>query len=1067
MEDSVEENNNRTGLEIAIIGMSGRFPGSSNLHQFWQNLAEGRECISFFSDEELLASGVSPDQFERPEYVRARGILKDPESFDAGFFKLTPREAEIMDPQQRLFLECAWEAFEDAGYVPDTFKGLIGVFAGVGTSTYFFYQIVPALGSGFAFNDAMSVLSNEKDFLPTRVSYKLNLKGPSVAVSTGCSSSLVATHMACKSLLAGECDMALAGGVSVHFPVKNGYIYAEGGFASPDGHCRSFDAQAQGSVFGSGVGVVLLKRLEDALNDRDSIYGVIKGSAMNNDGSRRIGFTAPSIEGQCEVIRMARFMAGVDPDSITYIETHGSATPIGDPIEIQALIEAASATSIHKQSCGVGSVKTNIGHTAEAAGVAGLIKTTLSLKHRKIPASLHFTKPNPKLGLENSPFYVNDKLKDWNANGSPLRAGVSSFGIGGSNAHLVLEESPKVISEGSHRNHHLITISARSTSAVEAQTDQMRAFLAENRHINLADVAFTSQVGRKAFDYRRVLICHDVDDAVKTLETRDRQKLFSNAKPSREAPNVVMMFPGLGDDHGGMAVELYQTEPVFRAELDRCIQLLQQEIQLELRVILKIDSSSASANNTMPAPRSGPDLRRMLGRNHGNGTVTGHVANGRTDLAQIALFITELALARLWLHWGLQPKALIGYSLGEFTAACVAEVFSLPNAIKIVSARARLIQSLSPGAMLAVPLPEKDMQHLVGEDLCIAAVNGPSLTVLSGPVVAIDDLQTRLKFDGVDTRRVQTSHALHSQSMSSITESLTEFVKQFPARPPKIPYLSNVTGDWIQPQEACSPEYWARHLCGTVRFGEGIEKLRQSENHIFLEVGPGQTLCSLVLQHPACRGESALGLQSLSSVYDKVDDSFVLLSSLGRLWLEGCAPNWTLFHADDPRSRLSLPTYPFERKVYRVQPAINQAVSGSPMFPQPRVTLTEPIALAPKPKIPGPLPQANVGEAAVIDIQHVLPETELQHKVAGIWYELLGIEQIGIYDSFFKLGGDSLLGTRLISRLKEMFPIELPLRKLVESPTIAQLSETIELLLLEKLNDLSDQEAADLAENLG
>jgi acyl transferase domain-containing protein len=1068
----VEQTNNITGLEIAIIGMAGRFPGATDLRKFWQNLAEGRECISVFSDDELLASGVSPEDMSRPKYVRARGVLKAPESFDAGFFKFTPREAEMTDPQQRVFLECAWEAFEDAGYVPDSFGGLVGVFAAAATSTYFFYQVVPALGSGFAFNDPQSVLSNEKDFLPTRVSYKLNLKGPSVAVSTGCSSSLVATHIACKSLLAGECDMALAGGVSIHFPLKNGYIFQEGGFASPDGHCRTFDIQAQGSVFGSGIGVVLLKRLEDALMDRDSIYAVIKGSAINNDGSRRIGFTAPSIEGQSEVIRLARSMADVDDASITYIETHGTATPIGDPIEVQALTEAAGR-SARKQSCAIGSVKTNIGHTAEAAGVAGLIKTALSLKHKQIPASLHFTKPNPKLGLEASPFYVNDKLNDWVDHGLPLRAGVSSFGIGGSNAHVVLEEAPAAAPGRSHRKHSLLTISARSASAQEAYTDRFCDFLSENKHVNLADVAFTSHVGRKSFDCRRMLVCHDTDDAAQALKSRDRQRVFSSAKPPREALHVAMMFPGLGDDHASMAAELYQTEPVFRAQIDHCLQLLPEDIRVNLRNTLQLTNPAPVNAAKTPATKSGPDLRQMLGRNMGrnNAACSAPLSPGRTDLAQIALFITEFSLAWLWMHWGLRPQALIGYSLGEFTAACVAEVFSLEDALKLVSARAKLIQSLPAGAMLAVPLPEQDVQNLVGAELSVAAVNGPSLTVLSGPVEMIEDLQGRLKSDGVDTRRVHTHHGLHSRSMASIAESLTEVAKQFPAKPPRIPYLSNVTGDWIQPQEACNPEYWARHLCGAVRFGDGIEKLRQSGTHVFLEAGPGQTLCSLVLQHPACRsGEAAIGLQSLASVYDSGDDGTVLLSSLGRLWLEGWTPDWAAFHGDERRSRLSLPTYPFERKVYRVQSS-SQPVPASRIVPAavPRspVVLKETIAPASETSPPASLPEIKGEESAALDPQRVLPETELQRKVAEIWYELLGIEEISIYDSFFKLGGDSLLGTRLISRLKEMFPIELPLRKLIESPTIALLSETIESLLLQKLANLSDEEAADLAENLG
>jgi phthiocerol/phenolphthiocerol synthesis type-I polyketide synthase E len=1066
---SVESGNKLTGLEIAIIGMAGRFPGAGDLRRFWQNLAEGRESISFFSEEELLASGLRLEEIRRPEYVNARGILEDCESFDAGFFRFTPREAEFIDPQQRLFLECAWEAFEDAGYVPDAFAGLIGVFAAVATSTYFFWQIVPAMGT-LAFGDAMSILSNDKDFLPTRLSYKLNLRGPSVAVGTGCSSSLVATHMACKSLLAGECDMALAGGVSVHFPIKTGYNFQEGGVVSPDGHCRTFDERGKGSVFGSGVGVVLLKRLEDALNDRDPIYAVIKGSATNNDGSRRAGFTAPSIEGQSEVIRLARLMADVDASSISYVETHGTATPIGDPIEVQALIEASAYSPTPRNSCAIGSVKTNIGHTAEASGVAGLIKTALSLKHRKIPASLHFTKPNPKLGLEDSPFYVNDKLRDWTSQGPPLRAGVSSFGIGGTNAHVVLEEAPQAVVRGSHRKYSILTISARTASALETYTDRICAFLSENPNVSLPDAAFTLQTGRKSFDYRRVLVCDCVDDAVQSLKDRDRQRIYSSVRPPVEAPNVAIMFPGLGDDHAGMAAALYQTEPFFRAELDRCCELLKQELNVDFRTILRVDPASANARTS--AVNNGPDLRRMLGRaGRTNGTPAERM---RTDFAQIALFITELALARLWMHWGLKPKALIGYSLGEFTAACVAGVFSVEDAIKIVAARAKLVQSLPPGAMLAVPLPEQEVRDLDVAELGVAAINGPALTVLSGPVESIEELQSRLKSNGIETRRVHTGHALHSHTMAPISKAFMEVLKQFPAQPPQIPYVSNVTGDWIKPEEPRDPAYWARHLCGTVRFGPGVEKLRQSGTQIFVEAGPGQTLCSLLLQHPACHsGKPAVALQSLSSIYDAADDSAVLLSSLGRLWLEGWTPDWESFHEQDHRSRMWLPTYPFERRVYRVQPvAKSPGISKMTfaIFPQPASAQNndpqeESISAALETN--SQTMRGIDDEATQEDEQLVLPETELQRKVAALWYELLGIEQVSIHDNFFKIGGDSLLGTRLISRLSGTFPIELPLRQLIENPTIASLSEIIEGLLLQKLEELSDEEAAKLAENLG
>ncbi|HLJ89767.1 MAG TPA: beta-ketoacyl synthase N-terminal-like domain-containing protein [Candidatus Angelobacter sp.] len=1051
-----------TGLEIAIIGMAGRFPGARNLREFWANLVAGKESISFFSDEELLLSGVSPEMIARPEYVRARGILEAPESFDAGFFKFTPREAEITDPQHRCFLECAWEACEDAGYVPDAFGGYVGVFAAAATSSYFFHQVIPGLGSDFAFGDTMSVLGNEKDFLPTRLSYKLGLKGPSVTVSTGCSSSLVATHLACKSLLAGECDMALAGGVSIRFPAKMGYPFQEGGIASPDGHCRTFDEQARGSVFGSGVGVALLKRLEDALADRDSIYAVIKGSAINNDGSRRVGFTAPSVEGQCEAIRLARLMAGVEPESISYIECHGTATPIGDPIEVHALKESAGPGA-PKNFCALGSVKTNIGHTAEAAGMAGLIKTALALRNRKIPASLHFTSPNPKLELEGGPFYVNDKLRDWTPNGHPLRAGVSSFGIGGSNAHVVVEEAPRRIAEASHRRRHLLTISARSASALETATDQLCSFLSENPQINLADAAFTTHVGRKPFDHRRIVVCRDADDAVKTLKTRVSGRVFSNLKLSSDAPNVAMMFPGLGNDQTGMAADLYQTEPFFRSEMDRYFEFLPQETISELRGILGLDIETGySSGGTAPLRK--PDLRTLFKRAP---EVPESESSQRTDLAQLALFLTELALARLWMHWGMRPKALIGYSLGEFTAACVAGVFSPQDALKIVSARAKLIQSLPLGAMLAVPLAERELPPDALADLSIAAVNGPSLVVLSGPLEAIEALQISLKASGVDSRRLQARHALHSPSMASISESFIEVMKQFPASSPQIPYLSNVTGDWIRPEEACNPHYWARHLCGTVRFGDGVEKLCEAGINLFVEVGPGQTLCSLLLQHPACRGtKSTAGLQSLSGAFDTEGDSSVLLTTIGRLWLEGWSPDWTLFHGDERRSRVQLPTYPFERKIYRVQATQGWSVPAvGSAFPA-----TQASAEAPSQVWMSRSDGSNRSEEEEMPLlatgEGILPGTELQQKIATLWHELLGIEEIRIDDNFFKLGGDSLLGTRLISRLKEIFPIELPLRTLIESPTIGLLAETVELLLLQKIEGLSDQEAAELAGKL-
>ncbi|HEV2992739.1 MAG TPA: condensation domain-containing protein [Candidatus Angelobacter sp.] len=1003
-----------TGLEVAIIGMAGKFSGSRNLNEFWNNLLQGIETISFFSDEELLASGVSPQDLKHPNYVKARGVLQAPEEFDAEFFSVIAKEAEIMDPQHRVFLECAWEAFEDAGYVPDEIPGSAGVFAGVAVSTYFFSHVLPQAGSS-ALSDFVAFMSNDKDFLPTRVSYKLNLKGPSIAVSTACSSSLVATHFACKSLLAGECDIALAGGASIPFPAKAGYWFHDGGIFSPDGHCRSFDEQARGSVSGSGVGAVVLKRLEDAMADGDHIYAVIKGSAINNDGSRKIGFTAPSVDGQAEAIRLAQLMAEVDPETISYVETHGSGTTLGDPIEVRALAEAFRQSTQKKQFCAIGSVKTNIGHAAEAAGIAGLIKTCLSLKHHKLPPSLHFSKPNPKLDLENSAFYVNHTLQDWRQDSAPLRAGISSFGIGGTNAHAILEEAPEILNGSVSRSHQLLTLSARSATALQATAERLRAHLENHRDLDIADVAFTCHVGRKAFEHRREILCKTVDDALQALSGWDQTEGSARIAASANVPNVVMMFSGVGSHYPGMAAELYESEPVFRQAIDRCLELLKGEDTQGLRSFL-LDRQQASPGESSAKPAI--DFRRMLSRSKSSPAA---LQSERAGLVQAAMFIIDFALAQLWIHWGLQPKALLGYSIGEFTAACIAEVFSLEDALEIVVRRGHLIDSLPPGAMLAVPLPEKDLLNFIGSNSSVAAVNGPSLSVVAGPTAAIEALQRELKNQGIDSRRVQSTHAFHSRMMEPIAAQFTEMMRQFQLSPPKIPYLSNVTGDWITGEQATSPEFWAKHLYSTVRFGDIVTNVCDDGARILLEVGPGQTLCSLTLQHPAGRKDAErIVLKSMSSQYENDSDTSVLLSTLGKLWTVGWNPNWQAFHDGERRRRVSLPTYPFERKVYRLQPKaeINAVEAAQPTPAQCR---------------PNYANRATPSQ----------PYNELQGRILEIWRELLGVEEIGLRDNFFKLGGDSLRATQLVSRLSMKLGVSVRLRKVFENPTVAQLAEVI------------------------
>ncbi|GAB1538962.1 hypothetical protein NUACC21_16270 [Scytonema sp. NUACC21] len=672
---------------IAVIGMAGRFPGAKNVAQFWQNLCDGVESISFFSDEELVAQGVNPMSLCDPQYVKAGFVLEDIEMFDASFFNYSPKEAEILDPQQRVFLECAWEALENAGYNPRADNNLTGIYAGGNLSTYLLNNLAshPELLKSLNMQIA---LGNDKDSISTRTSYKLNLKGPSVSVGTACSTSLVAVHLACRGLLSYQCDMALAGGIAVQTPQVEGYLYQPGGIASPDAHTRAFDAKAQGGPFGRGVGIVVLKRLEDAAADGDYIYGVIKGSAINNDGAVKVSYTAPSVTGQAEAIAEAQAIAGFDPETITYIETHGTGTALGDPIEIRALEKVFRPRTNKKGFCAIGSVKTNVSHLNTAAGVTGLIKTALALKHQQIPPSLYFEEPNPEIDFVNSPFYVNTELSAWQTNETPRRAGVSSFGIGGTNAHVVLEESPTVELSGKSRPWQLLMLSAKTDSALETATANLVNYLQQHPELNLADTAYTLQIGRHPFSHRRTVICQDVQDAIIALQNPKR--VLTTTKETNERP-VAFMFTGLGTQHINMALELYQIEPTFREHLDRCCSLFQPLLSVDLKEVIYPTSHSTTEKQEATKEKSGIDLRQMLGRDTQPPDPATQKLN-QTYLTQPALFAIEYALAQLWMSWGIRPVAMIGYSIGEYVAATLAGVLSLEDAITLVAKRAQMIQ---------------------------------------------------------------------------------------------------------------------------------------------------------------------------------------------------------------------------------------------------------------------------------------------------------------------------------------------------------------------------------------
>jgi phthiocerol/phenolphthiocerol synthesis type-I polyketide synthase E len=901
---------------IAVIGMAGRFPGAPDVERYWEGLVAGVESITFFDAAELRQAGVPAALLEAPGYVRARAVLAQTDRFDASFFGYSPREAEIMDPQHRLLLECACHALEHAGHDPRRYAGPVGVFAGCGSNTYLIEALTAHREVLEAAGPYQAMLASDDHFLATRISYKLGLRGPSVTVQTACSSSLVAVHMAVQSLLNCECDMALAGGVRVLVPQRAGYLYQAGGIFSPDGHCRPFDAAAQGAVDGEGVGLVVLKRLADARADGDRVHAVILGSAINNDGAGKISYTAPSVDGQAEVVAMAMALAGAAPDSIGYVEGHGTATPLGDPIEVAALAQAFRPAAGRRGFCALGSVKGNIGHLDAAAGVASLIKAVLAVERGIIPPTLHFSRPNPQIDLAASPFYVNAQPAAWQTGAAPRRAGVSSFGIGGTNAHLVLEEAvpaaaASAASAGTGGPQVLI-VSAAAAAPLEAATAQLAAHLELHPELELADVAHTLQVGRTAFAHRRVLVARDTAEAAAALRSLDPRRVLSRVQEPVNRP-LAFLFPGQGAQHPGMGGELYGVALVFRREVDRAAEALLPILGLDLREALWPAGGDAAA--------AAARLRQ-------------------TALAQPALFVVEHALARQWEAWGVRPEAMLGHSVGEYVAACLSGVFALEDALRLVAARGRLMQEMPGGAMLAVPLAEAELLPLLGPGVALAAVNTPALTVASGGAAEIAALEALLASRGVEARRLHTSHAFHSAAMDEAAGRFAAVFAGVRLRPPAIPFVSNLTGTWIRPEEATDPAYWARQLRGCVRFSAGLERLFERGGAVLLEVGPGRSLAALARRHPG-KPTGQRVLSSLPAVRPAAgEDSFAaegsggrgeesaVLQTLGELWLAGVEVDWRGLHAERPRRRLALPGYPFERRRFWLEPGAGGARRG-------------------------------------------------------------------------------------------------------------------------------------------
>ncbi|MCH2094784.1 MAG: SDR family NAD(P)-dependent oxidoreductase [Rhodobacteraceae bacterium] len=876
--------------DIAIVGMAARLPGAHSIEAYWRNLRDGISSIRRLSDQELIDAGESRGLIRHKDYVACAAPLEGFKEFDAEFFGFSPKEAAVMDPQHRQFLETAWEALETAGHIPENFDGQVGVFAGCGMGSYFYFNVCS--NPDLLENTGMFLLrhtGNDKDFMTTRLSHVLDLQGPSINLQTACSTSLVATHYAVQSLLNGECDMALAGGVTIELPHNRGYLYKENEILSPDGACHAFDHRAQGTVFGSGAGVVVLRRLADAVADGDHIWSVIKGSAVNNDGSAKAGYLAPSVTGQAEAIAEAQAVAGVSAETIDYVECHGTGTYLGDPIEVAALTQAFRETTTQRDYCRIGSVKTNIGHLDTAAGVASLIKTSLGLHHRQIPPSLGYEQPNPAIDFKASPFRVNSGLTDWVSHKGPRRAGVNSLGVGGTNAHVVLEEAPmRDASEDSDWPFHILTISGRSKAAVDDNAQALAEHLRAHPEQPLADVAWTLQKGRRAFEKRRVIVAETHEDAARLLENTNPRRVHSHT--ALADPDIVFMFPGGGAQYAGMARDLYETEPVFADWMDRGLAILQRKIDYDIRALwLPERSHKRQADQRLKRPSVQLPL----------------------------LMITEYALAQLWMSWGIEPAALTGHSMGENTAACVAGVISFEDCIGLVHLRGQLFDTVAEGGMLSVNLPAEQLQEYLGKDLDLGAVNAPDLSVATGPQTALDRLAAELKANAIDAQRIPIDIAAHSRMLDSILDPFRTYLQSIQLRAPSIPLTSNRTGHMMTDAQATDPEYWVEHLRGTVFFAEGIKTLAQ-DNRIFLEVGPGKALSSLARQHRSVNGQAVLS--SLRHPDETIEDDRFFLEVLGRLWALGATFDWDQIWGDARRHRVPLPTYAFQHAAYFIDP---------------------------------------------------------------------------------------------------------------------------------------------------
>lgn len=1000
-----------TKKDIAVIGMSGRFPKSHNIKEFWANLIEGADLTRLYTDTELLNLGVSSELIKNEKYVKASLALEESESFDWSFFGYTKEEAALMDPQIRVMHEQAWLALEDAGYNPFIYPNKIGCF--LSASDNLNWRMHVSLTNTQNVNSYFVNQISDRVSISRLISYKLNLKGPSYFIDTACSSSLVSVHAACRSLLLRECSMAMAGGVSVNSSTNIGYLYEESMIFSRDGYCRAFDSDSSGTIMGEGAGVVVLKRLDDALVDKDHIYCVIRSSYANNDGNRKVGFTAPSVSGQSECIKSAIRLADVLPEDISFIEAHGSGTKLGDPVEVEALNTAFNGSNSYK--CAIGSVKSNIGHLDAASGIASFIKTALCLDNRLIPASMHFKSPNPDIDFKSGPFYVNSKLTEWKSE-KPLIAGVSNFGIGGTNAHIVLEEPPIQQKKDSSKAFQLLVFSAKTKSSIARYRQKLIDFLKDNPDVDLADLAYTLNTGRVHEGYRKFIVAENVQDAIYQLEKID----FSKPDPKKLKGGIVFMFSGQGSQYYGIGKQIYQQFPYYKAIMDQGFSILLEE--------------------------TGVDHKRILGYDDGVNPDREQINN--TLYTQPLLFLLEYAFAKLLVNFGIKPTQMIGHSLGEYVAACLSELFNFKEALTLVTKRAQLMNRMERGVMLNAQLSAKNIQAFLSPGISVAAVNEENSCVVSGSIEDITDLEKRLASGDVTFIRLKTSHAFHSSMMDPMLEEFEATLTNTKLEEPKSVFISCLTGKPIKKDEATSIVYWVRHLRETVRFSEGLDFLLKNDYSSYVEIGASKTLLSFLRQNPNFDANCRL-TSILKHPKEVKDDSYYLLEALGVLYVGGESINWKEYYGEESRNRIAAPTYSFDKQFFisRVNPAQRLAeLQGgdiSKLFNDSR-GMPDDLEME-SDWLSGEHQQEP--ERSGVQAIYMEAESPTEMELCSAWKSLFGYEKIGVMDDFFELGGDSLKAITLLKRVHKIFNIEVDTRVFFEHRNIRELAMEIDLAL--------------------